>query len=334
MSAWSRAMAAALGLVLSTAAVAQSETWAAINDRAMRAFWWGDFAELQLMHDRYMRPGERLASGSLKLSALDAGLRRVVKYEMKGRTEYLAELEALTLRWTQEHPSSSLAHSMYAAVLLEVAWSYRGTGFASTVPPQAWEEFRKHVQRAADHMVKHADAALSTSGGHLTMITIGRAASWSDDRQWAIAQAGLKINPQDDRLYENMITSLLPKWGGSSQKVDRFINEAVERTKAERGLELYARLYHEAAVGQYGAGLFTESGAQWERMRRGYEDLTLRHPEPINLNRFAYYACLAQDKTTTYNLLERIAKPDLDAWGDSANSARTFETCRRWAGRQ
>jgi hypothetical protein len=334
MSVWLRAVAAALGLALSTAAPAQDETWAAIDDRAMRAFWWGDFAELQRMHDRYMRPRERVVSGRLKLAALDVGLRRVVKHDMKDRSGYLAELEALTLRWTQEHPGSSLAHSMYADVLLEIAWSYRGTGFASTVPPQAWEEFRKHVQRAADHMVRHADAALSTSEGHLTMITIGRAADWSDERQWAIALAGLKINPQDDRLYENMVISLLPKWGGSSQKVDRLINEAVERTKAERGLELYARLYHEAAVGQYGGGLFTESGAQWERMRQGYEDLTLRHSDPINLNRFAYYACLAQDKATTYNLLERIAKPDLAAWGDSANAARTFESCKRWAVRQ
>jgi Domain of unknown function (DUF4034) len=330
---WRLGMAAVLAWALTTTAAAQTETWPTIDKRAEQAYWWGDFDQLQRLHDQYLRPGERVPTGALKLSAFGAGLSRVVNHKIKQRTEYLAELEALTLRWTQQHPRSSLAHSMHAEVLMAVAWSYRGTGFANTVPPQAWAEFRTHVQRAVDHMVKHADTALSTSEGHVTMLNVGRAAGWTHERQWAIAQAGLKLSPHDDRLYLKMVLSLLPKWGGSGQQVDRFINEAVERTKAERGLELYARLYHEAAVGQYGAALFAESGADWSRMKQGFEDLLGRHADPFNVNRFAYYACLAQDKPTTLDLMGRLgATPDLDAWGD--NAAGTFETCKRWAGRQ
>ena len=63
------------------------------------------------------------------------------------------------------------------------------------------------------------------------------------------------------------------------------------------------------------------------------EDLLSRFSTASNVNRYAYFACMAQDKPTALELLARIGtKPEIDRWG--SNGRRTFETCKRWASQQ
>lgn len=44
----------------------------------------------------------------------------------------------------------------------------------------------------------HASVALADSTGHASLISIGIASGWTPEKLWAIAQDGLKKNPQDD----------------------------------------------------------------------------------------------------------------------------------------
>jgi len=217
--------------------------------------------------------------------------------------------------------------------LLEHGWSYRGGGYNKQVPPQAWADFDKYVRLAAEYLAAHSDVAFADSRAHQTLINIGRAAGWDRDKLWSLAQAGIKKDPENDGLYLAVLTSLLPKWNGSPAQVDRFIAQVVERTRKERGMELYARLYSAAAAQEFEHRLLSDSGAEWPKMMAGFRDLQARYPSAWNLNRFAYFACLAQDKPTTLDLLEQIGpKPQLNRWG--TNASRTYETCKRWASQQ
>jgi hypothetical protein len=305
----------------------------AINDAAADAFWWGDFDALQRMHTEYLKPDQFDADGRSKLASFQDGLGRVFDGTKGMPDAYFLEVEALTLSWAQRHPQSSLAHAMHAKALMTHAWSYRGTGYANTVPPQAWADFNAYVDRAAKYLAAHAAVVLTTSTGYKTSVDVGRAAGWGQDRLWAITRAGLDKHPDDETLYRSMLSSLLPKWGGNPQALDRFVREAVERTRARRGQEMYARLYSVAASEQFSHQLFSESGAQWTTMKQGFEDLLTRYPTASNVNRYAYFACMAQDKPTALDLLARIgAKPEIDRWG--SNGGRTYETCKRWASQQ
>lgn len=68
-------------------------------------------------------------------------------------------------------------------------------------------------------------------------------------------------------------------------------------------------------------------------MMAGFQDILGRYPHADNVNRFAYFACLAQDKPTMLDLLDRIGpEPVLGEWGE--NARRTFESCKRWATQQ
>lgn len=330
----------ALGLALSLAVQSHAEAQVpsaapgqALEERATDLLWWGDFEALERLHAEVSGPGRREADGVSSLAYFRAGVRRALKGRTDAPDAYFKAMDALTLHWTRVYPQSPLAYDLHARALEYHAWSYRGTGFANAVPPDAWEDFGRYLRQATDFLARHADVALRGSDGHLRLMSVGRASGWPPDRLWAIAEQGLKLNPDDDALYFEVLTALLPKWGGSAQAVDRYIQRVTERTRATRGLELYARLYSAAASEQFQHALFQDSGAQWALMKEGYEGMLARHPDPRRSNRLAYFACLARDKPTFLDLMDRIGEqPARDQWG--TNPTRTLETCRRWAAQQ
>jgi hypothetical protein len=87
----------------------------------------------------------------------------------------------------------------------------------------------------------------------------------------------------------------------------------------------YAYLY-DGDSDSFEGEMFEVSNVDWPTLRQGFKDYLDRYPNAYLLNRFARDACLAQDKPTTLQLLDRIgAKPSEQAWGNR------LDTCRRWA---
>lgn len=295
------------------------------------AFWDGDFAALERQNDE-IRHGHSIdPDGSSRLAGFRHGIVDVFNNDVEHVDVYLSDLDALTLRWAQDNPSSAFAHVLHVQSLLRHAWSYRGGAYASEVPPEAMQEFVKYVQKALDYFKAHADVALTDSYAHEQLLEIGRALSWSKAQMLAVANDGVKRNPDDTNIYFQMEASLLPKWSGTPRELDDYIKSAAEQSRARFGMGMYARLYWAAADDQFGARLFEDSFADWDKMKQGFEDMETRFPgNAYRLNGYARMACLAKDKPTFLKLLGRIGDQiDTSAWG--RNPEHTAELCRRWA---
>lgn len=302
-----------------------------IMAEATQAFWWGDFAALDkenelLKHGKHLKP-----DASLELEDFRIGLGTVINTAVDHGEPYLRELEAQTLQWATEYPKSSLAHILYARVLVAHAWAYRGGGYAKDVPPEAWKDFNAYLRRAVEYLNQHADVALTDSSAHIELLTIGKGLSWDVKQLAAIQQDGLKRNPNDVELYFAMVTPLLPKWSGDPRTLDNYIRWATEQTRADYGMGMYARMYSQAADEQFGHALFKDSLADWPTMKKGYEDMLARFPDsPWRLNRYAYMACLAKDRSTLQKVLAELGdKVDASKWGP--NPERSLEGCQRFA---
>jgi hypothetical protein len=321
-----------LALALIPAGAADGKEREALYEATVQAFWWGDFDSLERLHQRASRPGARDENGSTLLSAHRNALDRT--WSVRGGSDaYMNEVERLTLQWVQTHPQSPLAHTLYARTLVAQAWAVRGTGYASSVPPQAWADFKRLLSRAAEHLAKNAKVAMQDPTAYSALISAGRGLGWSQEQLWSIGKEGLRQHPEADDIYFSVLTSMLPKWGGSVVQVDRFIDEAVTMTRQTRGQEFYARLYGAAADEHFEHALFEDSAAQWPRMKQGFQDRLSRYPSQGNLNGYAYFACLAKDKITFVELMDTVGpKPILDRWG--RNPERMFAGCKRWGDAQ
>ena len=295
------------------------------------AVWSGDFAALERLNAEHRKSGRFDPDGKSQLGLFRDGIDMVFNRKLKDKERFLTEFDALTLQWAKEHPRSGFAHALHAKALLEHAYSYRGHTFANEVPPEAWKYYNDYLQKAATYLRDHADVALTDSYAHYVLIGIGRGMSWNSAQLVAIAEDGLKRNPEDVGLHETMASSLLPKWGGNAKGLDNYINKAAVQTRALYGTGMYAMLYSSAAAGQYGSALFENSHADWDKMKQAFEDILARFPAGAHQrNRYAWTACVAKDKATLQRLLGEIgAEVRLEAWGN--NPDRSFETCQRMA---
>ena len=297
-----------------------------IRDEVTKAWQAGDYETLERIHAQYsdfLR--ERTTSGASKMGLFMDGLT-----EGEEASEAVLKRDiARTERWAQVHPDSPVGYVLHAEALKAYAQHARGNDYANTVMPQSWATYHEYIQRAGKYLIEHRDVASRSTSWHAEMIIVGRDEGWAPDVMARIFEEGVARNPADYRLYHYMENALLPKWQGSTQKLDAFIRDVSRRAPSAYGMELYARLYSGAEQDQYQRRLYLDSLIDWPSMKVGLGAWVDHFPTPWNKNIFAYHACLAGDKQAAKPLFDEIAgQPEWQIWQPNAQVA--FEACERW----
>ena len=264
----------------------------------------------------------------LFLDGLDdtLGDRRVTVPVHRLLVRRVAEQEAL-------EPDVALWPALRAFVLVSQAWEVRGSGYANTVPPHAWEEFHGLLRRAMAHLAERGDHALSTPLAHAALLKASLGLGLPHARQDALLEDGLRRHPTADALVFLALASRLPRWHGDATEVDRFIRRHASRLAHANADEGYALLYSRAARAEFSHRLFENSRADWPRMRQGYRSMLARRDNDARRQRAAYFACLARDRDAWLEFSARgMEPPQLDEWGDNARV--TYDGCRRWGASQ
>lgn len=304
---------------------------AALKQQAKEAFLWSDFDEIERLNRLHLSTDASVLSPYVRMRAVRHGLTQLFQTSSSRSDAYFAELQALTLEWTHKHPKSAIAHILHAQALSSRGWAFRGDGYANTVSPENWREFRRYSERAAQYLRGHSAVAFTDSTAHFLMVRIGNDLGLDKDTLWSIAQDGLKIHPHNESLYFVVLGYLIPKWGGSAKAVDEFIQEVVRKTQPQKGLEMYARLYSDASSMQFKHELFRESYADWQRMNQGFKDWYQQQGLLQTVNAWAYFACMAKDRATLQQQLDLMGQtpPMQNEWG--SNPSRNFASCKEWA---
>ena len=213
-------------------------------------------------------------------------------------------------------------------VLIEHAWAYRGGGYANTVKPEAWPLFEKYISLARQNLEAHKTVGAADPRWYETMLTVARAESWERHEFNSLLKEALDREPSFYQTYFMALEYLLPKWHGGTWEIEEFARDAVQRTSKQEGRGMYARIYWYASQTQYENELFSESFAEWPRMKEGFEDVIARYPDAWNLNNYAKFACLAHDKQKVRALLKRIGS---DIVGPAWRSPSLLQQCSHWA---
>src|SRR5262249_18486222 len=122
-----------------------------------------------------------------------------------------------------------------------------------------------------------------------------------------IFDEGVKVAADYQPLYRHMLRALMPRWFGSFEEVDKFVNGVYAKTAPVRGYERYTELYSlYARMEGDEVDLFRDTPAFWSGMRTGFVGLVKRYPKSdYILNDFANFACRAGDRQE-YNRLRPI----------------------------
>jgi hypothetical protein len=281
------------------------------------------FDDVDRLFDDWSDRGDRMADGQWMLMAFDGLLSdtfgKVVNWD--GYRQFI-------INWRSQRPKSRAAALAEAIYWIDYAWSARGPFDASTVSDEGRRLFDERL-RKADSVLQDCKpyAASSPLWGYLKL-NVGIGLNEPKDvllaEFWETAAKAPYFYP----LYSAMATALTPQWGGDWKVLDDFVKAAVKNTQSVEGRSIYARIYWSVA----GHGIFNYSKANWPEMKASMEDMIQRYPHSgWLLNKYASYACLAEDETTFVQLRLRIGKAIVaDAWP----IGRSLDLCeRRFPGR-
>lgn len=294
------------------------QTLADLRESTNAALWNDQFEKLDRMYDEMLAGNVRATDGSPMLQAF------AEVFEQAGGSPVF---DSTLAHWALKSPASKLRPVAEAVRWEGDAWRARGGAYAGQVPGEAMQIFGKNLAKAAKALAAAEPAGKDSPIWYWVALIVAGSSQRPDAQFDALFNEAVTRFPVYQPLYYTRMNFLLPQWGGSYDAVDKFVNDAVARTSAQEGESFYAWLYID--VGSKTRGdLFEETRASWPRMKRAFEDMIARHPDPWNKNLFATWACRARDKDTTARLLTELgAQAKLGA----ASPGITTESCRRFA---
>lgn len=295
---------------------------------AQKLFLTGDYAALDaLMVKETSRLGD-LPDGSSHLQGIAHGLGDLFEYGDVTPDESLQRIEA----WRRAVKGS--AQPALVEPLFFRSWAYaaRGVGYASSVSPQAMEVYLARAEMAAMALRDAPASAHASPLWYESSLAVGRDQSIPEERRRAIFDEGMTKFPDYIPLYQQMLTNLMPRWGGSIWVEDEFIAAAArKRGGGQIDPASYARLY--LIYGNLeGDDLNVLESAQADEkiMKAGVEELRKRYPRSdYILNAVARYYCI-DNEYPAYHAIRPLldAHPASAAWPDKLSIA----SCDKWSG--
>lgn len=299
-----------------------------IKAETAQAFTKGDYAAIEARYAKALSSSERTSSGLLvaNLIRLAAVPDPSGDSQVPGRGDHWDAVDRKLDVWARQFPKSSLVAIVQSESFQGRARSWRGGGYARTVPPEAWSKVREYARRAFDALMAREEAGRQDPYWYVEMINATRLDAWPADRFTSLVLQATEAHPLNYDIYFAAVLSLVPRWGGSTTAVAQFADYAVTQTRKSEGQAMYARIYW--AIADSLDAEFSGPKVDWKRIRVGFDDIVKRYPDAWNLNNYAKFACEARDYTTAKRVLARIGE-DIDprAWGSRAN----FVRCRQLA---
>jgi hypothetical protein len=109
----------------------------------------------------------------------------------------------------------------------------------------------------------------------------------------------------------------------------------MKNTEANRGYEMYARVYWAAPPLPDGEFHLMQNEINWEYFVLGIDAVLNKYPTQWNINHFAFFVCMGGDWQKTKELLAKIEEPIvLAAWQGQHNYNFCKRTISLWERRQ
>jgi len=302
------------------------ETREEIKNNVRALFTAKDYNSLNNVGYSYLKDKSRTSSGLWKLSLYYVGLSGIPNSKVTD-PHYWKNLKEQVQTWSDFDRKASFPHMIYVNMLISEAWMYRGSGWAREVREEDWKPFREKIEEARLYLEEHSQLKSQDPRWYENMLTIAKAQNWNVSNFYKLLDEALDAHPQFYEIYFRAINYLQPRWHGSVEEIEEFANYAINKSRKYEGNGMYARIYWYVSQEEYGHQLFTKSKVRWEQMKLGIDDVIDKYPDQWNINNFALFSCLANDKKMTNKLINIMeGRPIINAWRDG----RFYEYCKEF----
>jgi len=247
----------------------------------------------------------------------------------------VADLDKATAdanKWLTESPPSDFAKFLKVDILIAHAWHARGYGYADTVSATQWKEFNAYMDKANEFLMKEKTGLSSNPNWYSVMLDIANLRSWPEPAYDALINEAVRRHGRYLPILTQAVFHFTPRWGGSYEKMDRFIESSTSALPSPEGDEIYAVQYSFA----FENTLFPDrshSSVSCIRWLRGYEGIMRKYATSYNLNHAAFAAVACGNKLVAARYFRQLGEqpPDSSVWGVGEQDPQAFYKARRWA---
>lgn len=232
------------------------------------------------------------------------------------------------MRWKSRIPGSRHVALAEAGLLRQRAWDARGGGYANTVSAETWKLFEDLHQQAERVLLDAPSASRELPAWHSMMIQVSQDLTYPKHSTVSLLEKAAAKWPNYYHFFELVATRYQPIWGGSWRKVESFAADWSRRYAEQygEGDTLYARIY----VRLRNFDSFAEMSPDWNKLKKGLEEIVLRFPKSIEYrNYLASFACAARDKSAYVKAMAALERGDVkpNEW----IKGHKPEACNAWA---
>ncbi len=234
-------------------------------------------------------------------------------------------------RWKAKYPQSVTAQVALLDAHVNLAWEYRGGGYANTISKSGKENFEKYLetayQLAKDGMLlEEKDPQL-----YSRMMTVCRGLDKPYEEVLQYLQLSIAIDPVYFPSYTSAMKPLLPWWGGSAEATVALADQSVEATKKFIDYEMYALMA--ISVLAEGQDRFSPFPFEWNKIKRGMESLLRKYPQSSKFwYHYAWFSRHFEDQETATEIQPHLNDIPWDEETDKIWTYPAFKQWSQWAG--
>jgi hypothetical protein len=270
----------------------------------------GDYRKLEELYQKLRDGQQRTPSGIWKLAVFYNALK-----DRAGSNDAHRQVDA----WLQTHPASVGAR-IFQAYVYQSRPAQCGCDrpYAQLSPAQR-DQLAAGSARALKVLADAKAMALKSKDPEwyrAMLATLPYSPGFTREAQASIMREGMAKYPGYHEIYFTAALHSLPPWSTSADDVDKVAQAAASDSADAEAGALYARVYWYMDEVEYRGRLFKQSRADWPTMRKSFDVMVKRYPDALNLNAYAYFACLAKDYKTARDMMQRADYQFVrDAWG-------------------
>ena len=285
-----------------------------------------DFQGLEDAADRARSSRSRFPGGAWRLFIFYDTIGRPAQGHAASDLDWQQHIDKLK-QWTIVSPHSVTAHIALAQAYLSYGWKARGSGFATTVSEEGWQQFGGRADLAASELKLAAQSHEKCPYWYLAMMQLALAQGWSKSTTTTLVEQSISFEPGFYHVYREFAVYLEPKWYGRPGEAEAFAEWISRKLGGEEGKFVYFEI---ASVLNCNCRESSQmANLSWTKIQEGYSALEhLYGTSKLKMNRFAFMSYLAGDRAAAQPIFREIG----DSWDQETwRSKRKFDTARDWA---